>query len=83
MKTFTLKQRVTRDELGINYLMEADKDGHYVYLTKSTSVIYKPMLIAHGIAETKRGWIFETRLLTSKRLKVFLPREDYNYEVVL
>lgn len=33
--------------------------------------------LASEIKETKRGWTFEARLLTSKPIKIFLPRENF------
>lgn len=80
METFKLIEK-RNDNVGkITYLVKIDgNDGEpAVYLVSTTSTSEKAEIFISGdLKETKRGWTFETWWLTSKPIRVFLPRENF------
>lgn len=80
MKTFKLIEK-RNDNVGkITYLVRIGKSLGVpsVYLLSTTSSSEKAEIFISGdLKETKRGWTFYTWWLTSKPIRVFLPRENF------
>lgn len=80
MEIFKLIEK-RNDNVGkITYLVKLGRNtgGPAVYLLSTTSSSEKAEIFISGeLKETKRGWTFNTWWLTSKPIKVFLPRENF------
>ena len=80
MELFKLIEK-RNDNVGkITYVVKfiENSDELAVYLCSTTSTSEKAEIFISGnFKETKRGWTFYTWWLTSKPIKVFLPRENF------
>lgn len=80
METFKLIEKRNDNVSKITYLVKLGRNtgGPAVYLLSTTKSSNKAEIFISGeIKETKRGWTYETWWLTSKPIKIFLPRENF------
>lgn len=79
MKKYKLIEKSTRTSSPICWII-TERDGGLL-VTASLSLKGpdddEGLLLAANIKETKRGWTINTAWLTSKMVKIFLPREDF------
>lgn len=79
---FRLIEKTDQGEFAITYEVTQTDGETMVHMMRSADMKLKPLLIATGITETKRGWSFETYLLTSKPITIFLPRANFRMELI-
>lgn len=79
MKKYKLIEKSTRTSCPVCWIITEREGGELV--TASISIKGpeddEGHILATNIKETKRGWTIHTAWLTSKMVKIFLPREHF------
>lgn len=80
MRKYKLIEKSTRGVQPVCWIITESDNGALVTASISIKGLEddKGYLLATNITETKRGWTIHTPWLTSRMVKVFLPREHFD-----
>lgn len=80
MKAYKLVEKREDSVSKIAYRIKEDetKNECYIYLLdRYSKTESEGLYMSSHISETKRGWTIKTGWLTSRPVKIFLPRENF------